>query len=165
MTTREFSIEEWSTGRRIPAPSRLTQPFWDGLREGRLLVQRCGACGKYVFRPEVACTRCLSRDLSWVQSSGRGSLYSYSVVHRAPAPDVAVPYVIVVVAIDEGWYLMSNLVGADSVELRAGLRLRVRIERTTTFAVPFFEIDEDEGNSLEHAARGDGHASTPTARG
>jgi uncharacterized OB-fold protein len=97
----------------LPSTSHLTRPFWDAAAEGRLLLPRCKACGRHFFRPEVACTHCFATDWQWVEASGRGTLYSHSVVHRAPAPGFAVPFVLAVVELEEGPMMFSNLVGCD----------------------------------------------------
>ena len=68
----------------LPRPTALSAPHWDGCREGRLMVQRCGDCGACVFIPQHCCTACLSPALDWVQSSGKGTVYSFTVVHRPP---------------------------------------------------------------------------------
>ena len=78
--------------------------------------------------PEVACTHCFATDWRWVPASGRGTLYSYTVVHRAPAPGFAVPFVLVVVELEEGPVIFSNLVGCGGEEVRIGMGLRVRFE-------------------------------------
>lgn len=93
----------------LPRPTALSRPFWDACREERLLVQRCADCGQYVFIPQPCCTACQSRRLDWAQSAGRGRVYSYTVVHRPPRPQFDTPYAVVIVAMEEGWYMLSNL--------------------------------------------------------
>lgn len=145
MSTTLFDTKEWALGRQLPEPTVLSQPFWDGLRQGQLLVQRCTACGQYVFRPETACTRCMSPGLEWTHSTGSGSVYSWSVVHRPPQPDMVVPFVLAVVELDEHWHMMTNLVGCDPDDVRVGLPVAVRIETVGDLGVPFFEpIREDD---------------------
>jgi hypothetical protein len=113
----------------LPAITTLTRPFWDAAASGRLLLPRCNACGRHFFRPEVACTHCFATDWQWVPASGRGTLYSYSVVHRAPAPGFVVPLVLAVVELDEGPAMFSNLVGCAELDIRIGMALAVRFER------------------------------------
>lgn len=104
------SVPDSGPGMPLPRPSALTRPHWDGCARGELLVQRCEDCGLYVFTPEAACTNCFSPRLAWVQSSGRGEVYSYTVVHRPQRPEFAVPYIVVIVALEEGWHMLSNLI-------------------------------------------------------
>jgi uncharacterized OB-fold protein len=139
----------------LPAITSLTRPFWGAAAEGRLLLPRCNACGQHFFRPEVACTHCFATDWQWVEASGRGTLYSHSVVHRAPAPGFAVPFVLAVVELEEGPVMFSNLVGCDvggigdlgAVEdggavgtLRIGMALKARFEQVAAgIWLPRFE--------------------------
>jgi hypothetical protein len=95
-----------------------------------------------VFRPEVACTRCLATELEWIRSSGTGTVYSYSVVHRPPHPDAVVPFVVAVVEVDHRWHLMTNLVSCPPDEVRGGIAVRLRVERVGALCVPLFEPAE-----------------------
>jgi uncharacterized protein len=115
----------------LPATTALTRPFWDAAARGGLLLPRCNACGLHFFRPEVACTHCFSVDWRWVEASGRGTLYSYTVVHRAPAPGFVVPFVLAVVELDEGPAIFSNLVGCAANDIHIGMPLRVRFEQVS----------------------------------
>jgi uncharacterized OB-fold protein len=112
----------------LPGITPLSRPFWDAAAQGRLLLPRCHACGKHFFRPEVACTHCFATDWSWVEASGRGSLYSHTVVHRPPAPGFVVPFVLAVVELDEGPFLFSNLVRCEHADIRIGMRLRMQFD-------------------------------------
>ncbi len=124
----------------LPAISALTRPFWDAAAQGRLLLPRCHACGQHFFRPEVACTHCFATDWKWVQASGRGALYSFTHVHRAPAPGFVVPLVLAVVELDEGPAMFSNLVGCAESDIRIGMALRVRFEQVAeSVHLPRFE--------------------------
>ena len=143
MSTASIDLDLWQRGRQLPQPTALTRPFWAGLQDGKLLVQRCDACGQHVFRPEIACTRCLSLALRWVQSSGLGVVYSYSVVRRAPRPDIDTPYVVGVVEIEEGWHMMTNFVGVSPEEVRTGMPVVLRVGRIGETAVPLFVPRED----------------------
>jgi len=111
-----------------PSISVVTRPFWDAAAQGRFILPRCKACSKHFFRPEVACTHCFATQWEWVPASGRGTLYSYSMVHKAPAPGFAVPLVLAVVELDEGPCVWSNVVGCDPANLRIGMALQVRFE-------------------------------------
>lgn len=109
----------------LPRPTELSRPHWDGCREGVLRVQRCSACGAHVFIPQPLCTRCQSGALEWVASAGRGTLYSFTTVHRPPSPAFTVPYVVAIVELDEGFHMLSNLVDCAPEDVRIGMRLEV----------------------------------------
>jgi len=117
-----------TSGITLPAITPLTQPFWDAARAGRFTLPQCNACGRHFFRPEVACTHCFATDWQWVEASGRGSLYSYSIVHRAPAPGFATPFVFAVVELEEGCFLFSNIVGCEHDTIEIGMPLAVTFE-------------------------------------
>jgi len=84
--------------------------FWRGCREGKLLIKLCDACGRNHFYPRDYCPFCWSAATRWIEASGRGRLYSYSIVHQNPLPPFKdrCPYAIVIVALDEGPRMMAN---------------------------------------------------------
>ncbi|MGH7292336.1 MAG: Zn-ribbon domain-containing OB-fold protein [Myxococcota bacterium] len=112
----------------LPVPSPITREYWDAARAGRLVLPRCRACGRYFFRPEVVCKHCRSRDWHYVESPGRGTLYSYSVIHRAPTPAYKTPFVLAIVELEEGITMFSNLVGCAPADAKIGMALEVAFE-------------------------------------
>jgi uncharacterized OB-fold protein len=97
-----------------PEASELTAPFWQAAREHVLVRPVCNACGKNFFTPQIACPACLSVEWAYEPSSGAGNVYSATVVHRAPFPGLRTPYQVAIVDLDEGWSMLTNLVGADA---------------------------------------------------
>ena len=133
------------TGFPLPAVTDDTRPFWDGCRRRQLLVQRCSACATFRHPPTPVCWRCRSFAHEWVAASGRGTLFSYAVVHRAFLPSLAerVPYTVAVVALDDapGVRLVSNVIGAAPETLAIGLPLEVVFEDVTAeVTVPRFRV-------------------------
>ena len=108
-----------------PVPTELSRPFWDAAREGRLVLQKCANCGAFRWTPQILCTVCLSEDSHWTEVSGRGSLYSYTVVHRPPLPAFKAPYVVAVVRLEEGPLMLTNIVGADPADLAMEMPVEV----------------------------------------
>ena len=96
----------------IPANTELTRPFWEATRDHKLVMPRCKTCSDLFFYPREVCPNCLSSDLEWVAVSGRGRVYSYTVVHQAanPAFREDTPHVYAIVQLDEGPKMVSNLV-------------------------------------------------------
>jgi uncharacterized OB-fold protein len=103
-----------------PQPNPETQAFWDAAAEGRLLLKKCRACGEVHWYPRAVCPFCFSADTEWADASGKGAIYSYSVMRRAP-----VPYAIAYVTLDEGVTMMTNIVDCDLDAIRIGQPVRV----------------------------------------
>jgi uncharacterized OB-fold protein len=118
------------TTKLIPPIEPWTAPFWDGTRAGKLLIQHCDACGKNIFYPRLYCPFCLSDQLGWIEASGRGTVYTFSVVeNNAPSafvPDM--PYVIAIVRLEEGVQMMTNIVGCDPEQVHCDLPVKVVFE-------------------------------------
>ena len=97
--------------RPIPYPTPVSRPFWAGLADGKVMLQRCGACERWVFYPRNRCPGCLSPDLDWHEVSGKGTLYTYTVTHQATSPHFAgdVPQVLAVVELALGVRLATTL--------------------------------------------------------
>src|SRR5688500_6942344 len=116
--------------RPLPYPDHLTGPYWTAAREGALSLPRCEDCGRAHFYPRPACLFCGAERIVWKPASGRGSVYSFSVVHRAPGPAFAadVPYVVAIIATEEGPHLLSRVVGIAPDKVRIGLRVKARFE-------------------------------------
>ena len=113
--------------RKIPAAEANpeTRPFWEAATAGRLLIGRCKACGKPHYYPRALCPFCGSDAIEWVAASGRGGVYSYSVMRRLP-----VPYALAYVTLDEGVTMMTNIVDCDLDAIRIGQRVKVVFKPT-----------------------------------
>ena len=105
-------------------------PYWEGAREGRLLLQRCGDCGTLRFFPRYLCTACGSERTEWTEASGRGTVHSFTIVHRAAFPEfqARTPYVVALIDLEEGPRMMTNIVGADALEVAIGDAVTVEFE-------------------------------------
>ncbi len=133
-----------ATGYRaaLPQPTPETRAFFDGLRERRLLIQRCGDCGLAYFYPRPFCPECLSGDVAWEEASGKGTLYSFVINYRS-APGFDAPYIIAVVELDEGPRMMTNLVGVepDPEVVRCDMAVEVVFEDVTAeVTLPKFRL-------------------------
>jgi uncharacterized OB-fold protein len=134
-----MSLDQQHAGIPLPEPTVVSQPFWDGCRRGELLFQRCGRCATANFLPTPACRSCLSPDLAWERSAGRGTVYSWTVVHRPQTPAFTVPYAVAIIDIDEGYQMMSNLIGLAPDDVAIGLRVEVDFrEVTPEITLPYF---------------------------
>ena len=130
-----------STGLHIPLPrpTALSKPHWEGCQKGVLRVQRCKDCGEHVFIPEPLCTNCASQNLEWVDTTGRGTVYSYTVVHRPQRPEFQVPYTVAIIEMEEGWYMLTNLVGIEPEAVKIGMPVEVAFEKMSEqITLPYF---------------------------
>ena len=119
---------------RVDRPKRprpaLTQDnafFFEGARQGRLLIQRCQPCGELRHPPRPMCPRCRSLEWDTVEASGRGTLYSFVVNHHPQVPAFDYPLVVGLVELEEGTRLVSNVIGVDPADVRVGMPLEVEM--------------------------------------
>ena len=111
-----------SKQRRIapPAVNPETKPFWDAAASGTLLLKKCNACGEVHYYPRALCPYCFGDKTEWLAASGRGTIYSYSVMRRTE-----VPHVIAYVTLEEGVTMMTNIVDCDPDAVRIGQRVKL----------------------------------------
>lgn len=116
----------------LPAPTVLTRQFWDECRRHRLSLQRCDVCSKFRFYPTAACPGCASPEHHWEQVSGRGSIYSWTVVRRTHDPfwRQAVPYVVAIVELEEqsGLLMPGLLTGIEPSDVFGAMPVEVAFE-------------------------------------
>ena len=126
---------------QVPAADEATAGWWDATRTHRLGVQRCAGCSAVQHPPRQVCIHCGRTDaLSLTEAAGTGVVDSYTVVHRAPAADLEVPYVVGRVRLDEGVLLLSRLEGREDLDAwRIGDRVDVDwVDLTDGRALPVF---------------------------
>lgn len=114
----------------VPEPNPDSRAYWAAAREKRLVVQQCRSCGRRHFMARAQCPACWSSQLDWVDCGGGGTVYSASLVHRAPTPDfsASTPYVIALVDLDEGPRMFANVVGPGALGVAIGDRVQVTFE-------------------------------------
>ena len=120
-------------GKPMPRPDELTQPFWDAAKEHRLAIQKCKGCGYYNHPPKPLCDKCSSENLAFETVSGRGTIYSFTVMHQKNVPgfEAEIPYVNVLVELEEQPKLLmiTNLRGAGPKEVKVGMPVEVVFEK------------------------------------
>ena len=116
--------------RPVPVPDDISAPFFDGATRGALMLQHCGACGRWSFPVRERCPHCMAGGLGWRQASGRGTLYTFAIMHQVMHPGFAseVPYNVCQVDLDEGVRMVANVVGLAGRALRIGMRLEAVFE-------------------------------------
>jgi uncharacterized protein len=111
----------------VPDPSPLGAPYWQGANRGELLIQRCDGCGHVFHPPLPVCPACGSSAWSWQPASGRGKVFSYTVVLQAAHPDFAdrVPYVAALVELEEGPRMVADILEIAPEDVRVDMPVRV----------------------------------------
>ena len=108
--------------RKIAAPhiTPETTEYWEAAKGGRLLIKKCNACEKNYFYPRRFCPYCMSDNTAWLETKGRGVIYSYSIMRW-----VEVPYVVAYVKLDEGPIMMTNIVECPFEQVHIGQPVQV----------------------------------------
>ncbi|RLC67716.1 MAG: nucleic acid-binding protein [Chloroflexi bacterium] len=111
----------------IPRPAlwgvlyRSSTGFWEGVKRHELVLQRCKQCGTLLHPPRPMCPKCNSDEQEWVPSKGRGTIYSWVTYHKSPHPGFKPPYSVVLVELEEGARLVSNMVDVNPEEIYMGM--------------------------------------------
>ena len=125
----------------LPTPSQDSQPYWDACRQHALALQQCDACGAFRFPPSPLCPECWGRASTWRTLSGRGRVYSFVTYRRLYHPGFAddLPYVVAVIALDEGPRLISNVIDCRPEDVRCDMPVEVVFrDATDRIALPLF---------------------------
>jgi len=121
----------------------LREPYWQGLLAGKLLLERCAHCGKHRFPPSPICASCHSFDTEWIEASGSGQLYSYTIIGYPVHPALSswIPYNIALVQLNEGVRMISSL-KVETTPISVGMALRCVVHQVAPdFALPYFIPD------------------------
>ena len=121
-----FAIEK-----PLPNPTEDSAPYWAAALQGELRMQQCGDCLHIRFPPSILCPRCLSENTEWVKLSGRGTVFSWIIVHQSqhPAFNVDVPYNVTIVQLDEGPRLHTTVIDIPNDQIRIGMPVEVVFDR------------------------------------
>lgn len=128
----------------LPEFSAETKPFWDALKDHRLVVQRCTNCGTLRHYPRPMCDQCFSFDHEWIEASGKGTVHSWTVAHHPFHMGFKqdLPYVVLTVDLEEGVRMVAPLDGSKEDDLKIGLPVRVFFEQASDdVTLPRFKID------------------------
>jgi len=117
----------------LPRPYQDTAPYWEAAKARRFVLQRCKDCGQHQFYPRGVCSHCLSSALEWVDASGKATVYSFTVNHRAPHPGFQgkTPFVLAIVDLAEGPRMMTNIVDCDPESVTIGMAVEVCFDDVT----------------------------------
>ena len=113
-----------------PLADTTTLPWWEAAAEHRLVVQRCTNCGQTRHPPAPCCAECGSFDSDWQEVSGRGEVYTFTIVHRPIAAEQELPFLVAVIALEGsgGLRMISNLVDVKPEDVSIGMPVEVCFE-------------------------------------
>jgi uncharacterized OB-fold protein len=134
-------------GRPLPVVDGESTPFWEAARAGRLVLPYCPGSDRFHFFPRTVDPWSGSTRLEWRQVSGRGRIYSFTIVRQAPDPAFApeIPYAVALIDLDEGARMLSVIDTEDLDQIEVGKRVRVVFAPVSAdITLPNFRIDEAE---------------------
>ena len=136
-------MPELNRPKPLPVVTEESRPFWEGCRQGKLLLQYCEQCQRYQFYPRLYCMQCGSNASRWVEASGRGVIYSYTIIRQSKSPEFMndTPYNVAIVQLEEGPRMLSNIVDVDPSELRVDLPVTVVFDQVSEgISLPRFRL-------------------------
>jgi hypothetical protein len=127
-------------GKFFPDPPESSEPFFEAASDGKLLIQRCAACGEHQFYPRTICVGCGAPDVGWVEASGRARVHTFTVIRQNRMPGWAdeVPYVVAVVDLAEGCRMTTNIVGCAPEDVRIDMPVEVTFVDEGPLTLPRF---------------------------
>ncbi|MBA2175393.1 OB-fold domain-containing protein [Halobacillus locisalis] len=130
----------------LPGPTitPISEPFWEGIKAGEFRLQQCEQCERSIFYPRAHCPHCFHNSLTWKRASGKGKLKTWSVIHRAghPAWQELTPYVVGVVALEEGPSLLTHVL-IEEDEIAYNMNVELNIRHIGPHPLPFFKKQEE----------------------
>ncbi len=127
----------------VPAIDPDSQPYWEGAKGGRLMIQRCNATGQTFLYSRQLVPGVVESEVEWIEASGRGAIYSFTVARRPAGMAFAddCPYVVVSVELEEGARVMSNLITDNPDSVAIGQPVEVVFDRVSdTLTIPKFKL-------------------------
>ena len=117
----------------LPTVTPEDREFWAAARQHRFVLPQCRTCGHVWFPPYASCPSCLSFDRGWTEASGRGTVWGFTIMRQPyiPSFEPELPYNVVLVELEEGPMVYSNLVGIDNADIACGLSVKAVFEDAT----------------------------------
>lgn len=135
------AVAETRPLRPRPAITRDSQFWWDGVNHGKLLIQRCAACGKLRHPPRPMCPHCQSLEWDSIEASGRGTIYSFVITHYPQVPAFDYPLVPALIELEEGTRLMSDVIDIEPERVQIGLPVEVVfVQCDDELTLPLFRV-------------------------
>src|SRR5690625_1569531 len=128
--------------RPLPVIDNDSRTFWEGCNKGKLLIQYCSDCDQHIYYPRELCPHCMSNAIEWVESKGKGKVYSYTIAHRPAGPAFKndVPYIVALIDLVEGVRMISNVINVDIDKVRCDMDVEVVFEKIDDeITLPLFQ--------------------------
>ena len=128
----------------LPVPGYDNREFWEGCRRHELRIQRCTGCATTRFHPRPACPACAALDFEWITCSGRGRIFTWTVVHAPTLPAFRdrVPYAAGLIELDEKVFMVGQIRGIEPHAIRPGMRVRVEFDDLTEdVSLPHWRVE------------------------
>ncbi|MFC2027415.1 Zn-ribbon domain-containing OB-fold protein [Chloroflexota bacterium] len=114
-----------------PIPGEDSAPFWEGISRHELVFQRCSDCGHWIHPPRPTCPKCRSLEKDWVPCAGKGTVYASVTYQNAPHPGFEAPYSVILVELEEGMRLVSNMMDTPPKDIYIGIPVEVVFDDIT----------------------------------
>ncbi len=129
----------------VPEITSLTKPFWEATKRNELALQNCKTCGKYQWYPRDSCISCGSRNFEWKKVSGKGIVYSFTIIRQvvsnSPAFQKDIPFIVALVDLEEGARMYSNIIDCKAEEVHIGMSVEVAFDQVTNdVSLPKFKL-------------------------
>ncbi|HWD55648.1 MAG TPA: Zn-ribbon domain-containing OB-fold protein [Acidimicrobiales bacterium] len=124
------TTEQDTVSRPAPVVTEDNHWFWDAARDGKIAAQRCSGCGRFRHPPRPMCPWCRSLEFEITDLSGRGEVYSYSILHHPQNPAFDYPVIAALIDLEEGVRVLSNLVDVEPEDVTIGMLVEVDFRPT-----------------------------------
>jgi uncharacterized OB-fold protein len=128
--------------RPLPETQPWSEKFWEGTKEGKLLVQHCTDCNSNIFYPRKVCPKCWSENLDWIEASGKAKVYMFSTAYDMVEPKFMedLPYTVAYVDLEEGVRMMTRIVKCDPKDIYIEMEVEVVFHKLSDdFYLPYFK--------------------------
>jgi len=117
-----------------------SKKFWEGCKNGQLLIQQCKDCNMFIYYPRIVCPSCMSSHLIDVESTGKGTIYSYTIAYRGAglAYKNDVPYIVALIELEEGVRMLSNVIDCAPEDVHIKMKVQVSFEERDDYSIPQF---------------------------
>ena len=131
---------EFDMSKPVPETQPWSEKFWEGTKQGKLLIQFCNDCNTYIFYPRKFCPECWSGNLDWKEASGKAKIYTFSTAYSMVEPKFmdGLPYTIAYVDLDEGVRMMTRIVECKPEEITFDMNVEVVFHEQNGFFLPYF---------------------------